>query len=204
MVRFPLQSLPSFLVVSTFLLALLVGVGNVRGDDAAYDEQEAIRRAAERLNEYDKAQKEAARRRYDDAHSSSSGDSGSGAACCVGIIIFIVVAVMWNVRNTKEQQAQMTREATLKQLNREEQEAQMAKEAKYEQGQKALLAERLAKATSLGFSVDDETKECPACAETIKFKAKICRYCQKEFSDGEIEKATQSKVDAFLSDYKSA
>ena len=27
----------------------------------------------------------------------------------------------------------------------------------------------------------DDTKECPMCAETVKAKAKICRFCKHKF-----------------------
>lgn len=33
----------------------------------------------------------------------------------------------------------------------------------------------------------EETKECPDCAETIKIKAKVCRYCGRKFSQDEID-----------------
>ncbi len=38
-----------------------------------------------------------------------------------------------------------------------------------------------------GMKEADE-KECPKCAETVKYKAKICRFCGHEFDD--IEKPT--------------
>jgi len=31
---------------------------------------------------------------------------------------------------------------------------------------------------------DDETQQCPYCAETIKKEAKICRFCQMDLSTG--------------------
>ena len=74
----------------------------------------------------------------------------------------------------------------------------MAEKIKKEE---ALSNERTAKALLLGFSIKDETKECPACAATIKIKAFLCRFCQEEFSDEEIQKAVQNKVDAFLTDH---
>lgn len=36
--------------------------------------------------------------------------------------------------------------------------------------------------------LDRQTKKCPRCAEWVKFQAKVCRFCQNEFDQGEIEK----------------
>lgn len=36
-----------------------------------------------------------------------------------------------------------------------------------------------------------DTKECPACAETIKLKAKVCRYCGYQFSEEEVSSALE-------------
>jgi len=38
----------------------------------------------------------------------------------------------------------------------------------------------------------NDTKECPVCAETIKVKAKMCRYCRHEFTDEEVQKSIES------------
>ena len=32
-----------------------------------------------------------------------------------------------------------------------------------------------------------DKKECPQCAEDVKFKAKICRYCKHEFTINHID-----------------
>ena len=40
-------------------------------------------------------------------------------------------------------------------------------------------------------------KECPACAEDVKLKAKICRFCSGyEWSEDEVEKAINDALNA--------
>lgn len=41
--------------------------------------------------------------------------------------------------------------------------------------------------------LDEKTKVCPECAETIKIKAKKCRYCQAQFDSEEVDR----QVNAF-------
>ncbi len=55
----------------------------------------------------------------------------------------------------------------------------VSQQEKYQNSKIAEQAESLAK-TIRGESVQEETKECPFCAEKIKAKAKICRFCNKE------------------------
>lgn len=49
--------------------------------------------------------------------------------------------------------------------------------------QERKLSEEHSETIDIDFSFDDvkENKECPACAELVKAKAKICRYCGYEF-----------------------
>ncbi len=49
--------------------------------------------------------------------------------------------------------------------------------------QERKLSEEHSETIDADFSFDDikENKECPACAERVKAKAKICRYCGYEF-----------------------
>ena len=43
--------------------------------------------------------------------------------------------------------------------------------------------------------LDEETKVCPECAETIKFKAKKCRYCSAQFDPAEVDKRVKARRD---------
>ncbi|MCX5876642.1 MAG: hypothetical protein NT087_10200 [Deltaproteobacteria bacterium] len=158
------------------LLALLAGAHNVPANDKAYDDAEALRRADKQWNQIDKAQQDAASQRYDATHSSSSttsGDSPLATVFCFGIAILSVNGIIKAIR---------------KDIAKNKAQAKATKDSQ----------DKLAKATSLGFSFDNETKECSACAETIKLRASKCKYCQKEFSAEDMEKANIGKIDAFL------
>ena len=39
-------------------------------------------------------------------------------------------------------------------------------------------------------------KECPACAEDVKLKAKVCRFCGYEWSEADVEKAVNEALNA--------
>lgn len=53
----------------------------------------------------------------------------------------------------------------------------------YSQTQIALQAQTLAQAITGTQKPGADTRECPYCAEIIKAKAKICRFCQRELED---------------------
>ena len=50
----------------------------------------------------------------------------------------------------------------------------------FRQAQMAKQAEQLANAIKNGSANPADTKECPYCAEIIKAKAKLCRFCDRE------------------------
>ena len=58
-------------------------------------------------------------------------------------------------------------------------------------------ADRLEAAINFGFSVDDETKECPSCTKTIKLSAKVCEHCNAKFSDDAVNESIQIAAAAF-------
>lgn len=47
--------------------------------------------------------------------------------------------------------------------------------------------------------LDEETKICPECAETIKFKAKKCRFCQAQFDSEEVAGQVETRRAELLS-----
>ena len=47
--------------------------------------------------------------------------------------------------------------------------------------------------------LDEETKICPECAETIKFKAKKCRFCQAQFDSEEVDGQVETRRAELLS-----
>ena len=47
--------------------------------------------------------------------------------------------------------------------------------------------------------LDEETKICPGCAETIKFKAKKCRFCQAQFDSEEVAGQVETRRAELLS-----
>ena len=71
---------------------------------------------------------------------------------------------------------------------------EIAQEEEKEQKRERMLSE----ATSLGFNIDGSYKICPACAETIKLKAEICKHCKRNFSINEVQEAINSALNIFF------
>ena len=51
-------------------------------------------------------------------------------------------------------------------------------------------------------SLEDETKKCPMCKETIKFEAKKCRFCGHIFESGEVEREIEERKAIIMSEYQ--
>ena len=166
----------SLVVIIICLLGLFTGPVAVFADSRGYDEAEQIRRAGERLDEIDRNQKEQARQRYDARQGSSSSGSSSDSTGFGGIIVVIVLIIIFWVylRNKAEKDSENN---LIQERERERQ---------------------LSNVTDLGFNIDDSSKICPACAETIKLKAEICKHCKKSFSKDEIQKAIDLALNSFL------
>jgi hypothetical protein len=165
MLKAPVR-LPSVIFfVFSVLLTLFAGVGGVCGYNNEFEEEQ-IRRAAKQLVEVDRALKEKARQRN---AALDRKDNDDGGFCCVGIIIVIVIGAIANANKKKEQEAAKDIEADCK------------------QEEELLFDEPLNNAKSFDFTFDNETKVCPACAETIKLAAKKCRFCGEVFDPDKVE-----------------
>jgi len=72
-------------------------------DDQAYDEEEAIRRAAKQLDDIDKYEKDQARKRWDATHRSTSDEDEKNVVyiCCLCIIFMIIASVKQNKQDKK-------------------------------------------------------------------------------------------------------
>ena len=169
----------SLVVIIICLLGLFTSPVSVFADSRGYDEAEQIRRAGERLDEIDRNQKEQASQRYDAAHGSSSKNSDGGVLVAVVLMVGAGLCFFIIYNRIKQEKEKRGRENNLM-LERER---------------------MLSKAISLGFNIDDSSKICPACAETIKLKAELCKYCKRSFSKNEVQDAIDSVLKSFLKKY---
>lgn len=160
-------------------------------NNAAYDEQEAIRRASQRLDAIDRGQKIAAQRRWDATHNSDSSD---GAWAALIIVVALSVFVVSRKNKCKQNKsAKKIQKSSRSGLIRTDQERKRQKEE---------LVSLLEIATPIGFTAKRETKDCPSCARRIQLRATICRHCRKAFLSEDIEKATREAVDRFLQEHE--
>ncbi len=197
MMKFHSAKVLVFIVLCIIIFLPLISPQRANADQSKdhYDQQEAIRREVEKYKQYDQKMKEEAKERYDAANQPRVTPSGSDyladydpwvwSIAIIGAIIFVTFGAIKNKKDTQRRKAQ-TDEYFANKLIKEA----LAKEL--------LLSNKLNKATSHGFSIDEETRECPSCAETIKLKATICKHCKREFSEEEKARALQAKIDSFL------
>lgn len=165
----------SLVVIVIFLLGLFVGNANLFADSRGYDDQEKIRRAQERLDQIDKYEQEQAKQRYDKNYGSSASTSTSSGDFSFIIVVILIFGFIYYMAH-KWKGNEIKREIIITQ-EREE---------------------WLSKATALGFIIDDASKICPACAETIKLKAEICKHCKRSFSKNEVQEAINSALNTFF------
>ena len=84
--------LKSISVIILFIITISICNFAVAGN--GYDDQEAIRRAAQQLVDIDRNERRKARERYDNAHSTpSSYDAGNDLPCCAVTIILLLLIV---------------------------------------------------------------------------------------------------------------
>lgn len=57
-------------------------------------------------------------------------------------------------------------------------------------------AKKPVKATKKEVDVKSLTKECPDCAEDVKLKAKVCRFCGYKWSQADVDKAVKKALSA--------
>jgi len=163
----------------------------VFANNSAYDEQESIRRASQRLEAIDRGQKLAAQRRWDATHNSDLSDGVWATLIILGALSVFVVK-----RTNKSKQKKPVNK--IKKPSR----SSLVKTDQERKRQKEELVSLIETATAIGFTVKKETKDCPSCGRKIQLRATICRHCRKAFLGEDIEKATREAVDRFLQEHE--
>ena len=74
------------LIKLIMLVSLLLAPSCILANQRAYDRDEQIRRDAQKLADYDKAQRDAAKERYDEK-SSGQGGQALGTLFCLAVIV---------------------------------------------------------------------------------------------------------------------
>lgn len=184
-------SLPMIFVLFVIFNSLNMTWADISGYDREEEGRRALKSAQDSLDNIDRQQKELARLRYDEKHGSGhSDDSGVAMVLVVGFFIVIGIAVSIALGSSKKNEL-----AKIKEREIEKEKKEILRKTQFK--------ERLAKAVDLGFPIDNMTKECPSCAETIKLKASTCRYCKKEFSEDDKTNAISICLDEYFKDHPS-
>ena len=126
---------------------------------------------------------------------SVSSDDGSGGIVACIVFIFIGLAIIAGGNKLSIKNDSSNNEEKINKIGELEKLIAQTKDLKQKciDERRALILEyeRQIKESmnddvmteDFSMSNPDETKECPMCAETIKAKAKICRYCGHKFSE---------------------
>ncbi|MBU0614110.1 zinc ribbon domain-containing protein [Patescibacteria group bacterium] len=170
-----LRFFSAFILLLATSLSLLLGTSIVWGNQYSYVEAERGRRTMEKAIQDLETIDRGMKESARRRYSSTDDDDDAtaGVICCVAAVLIIAGVYMAGENQKKERLTSLENAKVLRE-----------------------------NAIAAGFSIDDETKECPACAEKIKLKANTCRYCGKKFSFLEMEQAIQDQVDVFMADHK--
>lgn len=185
-----------------FLIIGAVAPCVIIADQAAYDEQEAIRRAAKQLQDIDNYNRKEAKKRADkaerDKHLAKDNDNGWGGCCCLATIIIIISAMTKGVKEEKDKMKNPSKDTKKENLINEQQIQIKKRIFNDTQKTKDKLNSLLNIANKNGFSIDEQEKKCQKCAEFIKVEAKVCRYCNFEYSDTRIDQEILKTVEKYI------